>query len=329
MDPSIHCIIQIIQPKPQQLIKFFIFCLFVDSSQASHSSGCFTATSTVVTESGEKRKLSELQIGERVLSMNGDGQPVFSEVLMFMDRDVNQKREFVEIRTERGSKITVTPAHLLLTTSLITSKNVERVQKYTFADRVQEGDYLLVNINGTLMPDRVRTITATLSRGVFAPLTGEGTIVVDGVVASCYALIDSQLVAHLSFMPVRLYNVLKHWFSWSESTSDSSSPSSGDNNQGAAVVVAVNSVNSVAEGGNSIDRNTISKEDVLRKPIHFKTSGRIVEPVPMASVQSGVHWYARALYSIKDMVLPASWIYHWATRRWKDLRVNEDEDVNW
>lgn len=283
----------------QQLIKPFLS--FADSSQASHSSGCFTATSTVLTESGERRLLSDLRLGERVLSMSKEGKPVFSEVLLFMDRDINQKREFVEIRTESGSKITVTPAHLLLSTSLISSQNVERRQKYVFADRIQEGDLLLVNINGSLVPDRVQRVSATLSRGVYAPLTAEGTIVVDNVVASCYALIDSQFVAHLSFMPVRVYNVLRHWFSWG----DRSSHRVGVVQKGSG-----SSVNSVAED-NSIDRNVISKEDeVLRKPIH-KTSGREGgEPVQMAGVQNGIHWYARALYTIKDMALPSSWIYH-------------------
>lgn len=292
-----------------KLINTLLHLLSPDSSQASHSSGCFTSTSTVLTESGERRPLSELQLGERVLSMNAAGEPVFSEVLMFMDRDTAQKREFVEITTERGSKITVTPAHLLLSTSLISSQNVQRKQRYMFADRVQEGDYLLVNINGTLRPDRVQLVSAVLSRGVYAPLTAEGTIVVDNVVASCYALVDSQLVAHLSFMPVRAYNVLRHWFSWARSSSSEKKTSGG---------VSFKAVNSLGED-NSIDRNIISK-DVLRKPIHRTTSGREWEVVVVEGkgegravaedVQNGIHWYARALYTIKDAVLPSSWIYH-------------------
>lgn len=245
--------------------------------------------------------------------MNKDGVPVYSEVLLFMDRDINQKREFVEIRTESGSKITVTPAHLLLSTSLLSSQNVERRQKYVFADRIQEGDLLLVNINGSLVPDRVQRVSATLSRGVYAPLTVEGTIIVDNVVASCYALIDSQFVAHLSFMPFRVYNVISRWLTW---TSSDSSSSISVIKQSSSSSSSVNSV--LAEEDNSIDRNVISKgdENVLRKPItnvNIKTSGRVgggVEPVPMADVQNGIHWYAMALYTIKDMALPSSWIYH-------------------
>lgn len=240
---------------------------------------------------------------------------------MFMDRDVSQKREFVEIRTAHGSKITVTPAHLLLSTSLINSQNVQRRQKYVFADRIQEGDYLLVSVNGSLVPDRVNSVSARLMRGVYAPLTAEGTIVVDNVVASCYALIDSQFVAHLSFMPIRFYNVLKHWFvgggsdhqetaTTSHSSSSSSSSSISSKNRISSSSSA-GDVNSVAN--NSIDRNLISKEDnVLRKPFHkpsgSNSNGGIGKE--MAGVQNGIHWYARALYSIKGMVLPSSWIYH-------------------
>lgn len=234
--------------------------------------------------------------------MNSEGKAVFSEVMMFMDRDVHQKREFVEIHTER-SKITVTPAHLLLSTSLISSQNVQRRERFMFADRIQEGDYLLVNVNGTLRADRVRRVSATLSKGVYAPLTTEGTIIVDDVVASCYALVDSQFVAHLSFMPYRVYNVIRNWFGLGAGDA-SPSDQTKKREEKEKNHVRVNSVED-----NSIDRNLISKEDVLMKPIH-KTSGSAGEGKEMAGVQNGIHWYAGALYSIKDAVLPSSWIYH-------------------
>lgn len=136
---------------------------------------------------------------------------------MFLDRDTNQVREFVKMVTDGGATITATPAHLILVWA-------KQKTDYVFADTIQEGDFVLVNVNGTLRPQKVINVSATLGKGVFAPLTKEGTVVVDSVAASCYALIDSQLLAHLSFVPWRTYNTISHWFSWSANSR--STPSS-------------------------------------------------------------------------------------------------------
>lgn len=238
--------------------------------------------------------MSELRLGEKVLSMNKDGQPIFSEVLMFMDRETSQKREFVRIRTENGAEISVTPAHLLLSTSTISSQNVQRRNQYVFADRLEEGDFLLVSVNGSLVPQKITKISSQLSRGVYAPLTNEGTIIVDNVVASCYALVDSQFVAHLSFMPIRFYTIVKRLLYFSDNALSSSTtiPSSSSK------TVVARSRESVGSSKNSSNSSRLSEDG---------KNEVIVDDLP--DVQSGIHWYAKTLYSIKDFILPSSWIY--------------------
>ncbi|XP_059610689.1 protein hedgehog [Phlebotomus argentipes] len=214
-----------------------------DSSQASYTSGCFTASSTVVTQSGERRRLADLRIGERVLSIDSEsGRPVFSEVMLFLDRNADEERQFMQIEAEAGTHLTVTPSHLLMSVNSVGRRS------FVFADRVEEGDLLLVAVNGTtLVPRRVTRVSVTLSRGVFAPLTRAGTIIVDSVAASCYALVDSQAVAHWSFLPVRAAKTISRWFSPAQE--------------------------------------------------------------PEASRQNGIHWYAKALYAIKDYMLPAKLLH--------------------
>ncbi|EAA01079.5 AGAP001412-PA [Anopheles gambiae str. PEST] len=185
-----------------------------DSSQSSHTSGCFTGDSTVLTEAGVHRKLSELRIGERVQAVDAAGRTVFSEVLMFMDRDTHQRREFVTIEAEGGALLKVTPAHLVMVWRRERSET-----RFVFADRVREGDHILVHVAGSLEPRAVHRISATLAEGVYAPLTGEGTIVVDSIAASCYALIDSQTVAHWSFLPYRLAEKVSALFDRTDSLS--------------------------------------------------------------------------------------------------------------
>uniref|UniRef100_A0A1B0C973 Putative sonic hedgehog n=1 Tax=Lutzomyia longipalpis TaxID=7200 RepID=A0A1B0C973_LUTLO len=215
----------------------------LDSSQASYTSGCFTASSTVVTESGERRRLSDLRIGERVLSIDEDGRPAFSEVMLFLDRNSDEERQFVHIEADGNTHLSVTPSHLLMSVDSVGSRS------FVFADSIEEGDLLLVAVNGTtLVPRRVLRVSVAVSRGVFAPLTRHGTVIVDSVAASCYALVESQSVAHWSFLPVRAATTISRWFSATK--------------------------------------------------------------VPEASRQNGIHWYAKALYAIKDYVLPAKLLHH-------------------
>ena len=56
-------------------------------------------------------------------------------------------------------------------------------------------------------------ILAILKQGVYAPNMTEGNIVVDGNVASCYAVVDSQWIAKCSYAPLRIYASFMRLFS--------------------------------------------------------------------------------------------------------------------
>lgn len=188
---------------------FFSSLFHADSSQSLHNSGCFSGDSTVLTASGETRRLSELKLGEKVLSMDAHGNAIFSEVIIFLDREENKKREFVKIETNDGASLTVTPSHLVLVW-----RPFKKQTKYTFADRVEEGDYVLVHVDdGTLAPRKVVRITVEMHAGFYAPLTYEGTIIVNNITASCYALVESHTAAHASFMPIRAMYRMGGWLS--------------------------------------------------------------------------------------------------------------------
>lgn len=181
------------------------------------------------------------------MSVNSNGETIYSEVILFLDREVNQTREFVQIRTDGGATLRVTPAHLVPVW-----KPHQHETKYLFADEVEENDFLLVNVNNNLEPQRVTEVRAVLSKGFIAPLTRDGTVVVNSIAASCYALVNSQSLAHISFMPYRTMKTIKNWFS------------------------------------NDVNKNVISK----------------------SKTENGIHWYAKALYDIKDYLLPNKYLYY-------------------
>lgn len=177
---------------------------FSESSQAAKYGGCFSGNSTVLTSTGVHRKLSELQIGEKILTVHpSTNQIVFSPVLLFLDYDPHQKREFLQITLDSKRVLTVTSTHLVVTGTKLKSRTV-------FAEKLKIGDLMLVSDsnNRRLLEDRIVKIESVLRDGVYAPLTSTGTLLVNDVLASCYATVDSQLLAHWAFSPIRLvFNV--------------------------------------------------------------------------------------------------------------------------
>jgi hedgehog protein len=177
------------------------------------SGGCFPGRSLVRIENGNTKRLDEVRLGERIAALDSRGDVVYSEVIAFLDRSPSERRQFIRLTTISGRVLTLTPAHLV---------PVEG-RSSVFAAKVQPGDKILVNdvtanvgndnqVDNRLRWDSVVETKLVLEEGVFAPLTTEGTLLVDDVVASCYALVDSQSVAHYAFLPLRIWNAITSVF---------------------------------------------------------------------------------------------------------------------
>lgn len=161
----------------------------------------------MVVEGGEKRQLSDLKIGDRILTYEpNSGRQEYSEVIMFLDRDAESRRQFISLIT-KSTQLRVTPQHLVMRATI--DGQVESV----FAARISSGDQLMIrSSDGQLIPEKVLSTELVLDRGVFAPLTTSGTIVVDDVLASCYAVIESHSIAHAAFSPVRFFTHARETF---------------------------------------------------------------------------------------------------------------------
>jgi len=177
-----------------------------ESAHPSKNSGCFTAEAKVVLESGRIKNMSEVVVGDKIQAMDNTGKMVFSEVLMFMDREPRETRKFVRITTEEGSVLTLTSTHLVHTGA----QDCGDLQCFipSYAGNIMPGMKVMVN-KGTLLPQVVAKVEMTSHTGVYAPLTNTGNLVVDDVLASCYAVIDSQSIAHAAFAPVRWWHSIE------------------------------------------------------------------------------------------------------------------------
>jgi len=186
--------------------------LLSESSSSGKTGGCFPGRSLVRTEDGSTKRLDEVRLGERIASLDSRGDVVYSEVIAFLDRSPSEKRQFIRLTTKSGRMLTLTPAHLV---------PVEG-RSSVFAVNVQPGDRILVSdtdaasatneVDSRLRWDSVIETKLVLEEGVYAPLTMEGTLLVDDVVASCYAVVNSQSVAHYSFLPLRIWHSVTSFF---------------------------------------------------------------------------------------------------------------------
>lgn len=150
-------------------------------------------------------------MGDEILAVDASGRPVFSPVILFMDRDAGSKRMYYKISTESGKTITMTGSHLIFVMDDLQQdfNSTFSDKRVVFARQVIPQQFVLsADKTGLMNLERVTSVEVEEMEGAFAPLTREGNLVVNDVVASCYANIRDQWLAHVSFFPVRSYSNL-------------------------------------------------------------------------------------------------------------------------
>jgi len=249
--------------------------------------------------------MSELSVGDKVLTITSTGEPVYSDVLLFLDQNRTETLEFFSLRSSSGTVINMTPSHLLYTIrpmpldfdehvngipSALLSKdflygNLTTAEflimaEVTFAKDVQTGDYILAfnEDKSAFTVEKIVAMDAYMSEGVYAPLTEMGTIVVDNMLASSYAVIENQELAHIAFGPVRFAHNLR----------------SGVSHLWTRLSRFVN----MDFNGTTTNNGFASVGNEVRK---------IVDP--KKTHDQGVYWYASLLYSSTRHVLPSRLLY--------------------
>ncbi|XP_061778235.1 sonic hedgehog protein [Nerophis ophidion] len=177
-----------------------------ENSVAAKSGGCFPGSSSVTLQDGSTKAVKDLQAGDRVLAADGDGNLVFTDFIAFIDRDSTTRRLFYVIEADGGHRIALTAAHLLFVSPNSTAGGSARA---VFASRVRPGHRVLVPDGGRLRAATVSRVSTVERVGSFAPVTVQGTLVVDRVLASCYAVVQDHQLAHRALAPLRL----AHWVS--------------------------------------------------------------------------------------------------------------------
>ncbi|KAK7821895.1 hypothetical protein U0070_004859 [Myodes glareolus] len=189
-----------------------------ENSVAAKSGGCFPGSATVHLEQGGTKLVKDLRPGDRVLAADDQGRLLYSDFLTFLDRDEGAKKVFYVIETrEPRERLLLTAAHLLFVAPHNDSGAAGPAPgsgpSALFASRVRPGQrvYVVAERNGDrrLLPAAVHSVTLREeAAGAYAPLTAHGTILINRVLASCYAVIEEHGWAHRAFAPFRLAHAL-------------------------------------------------------------------------------------------------------------------------
>ncbi len=161
------------------------------SSPPSGGSICFPAVAQVELADGTHKPMSEVVIGD-VVRVEGNK---YSPVFMFTHKLNDVSNKFTRLVTVTGTAITLTSGHYLRVNGAMRP-----------ASTVAVGDTLTLASGAAAAVRMVQTVDAT---GLYNPQTIDGSIVVDGVVASTYTTAVEMRTAHSLLAPLRtVYNAL-------------------------------------------------------------------------------------------------------------------------
>lgn len=218
---------------------------------AAKTGGCFPADAQVILKGGATKQMRDLHPGDHVLASSttdAHGPLVYSPVLSFLDRQPNITKVFYIIGTHTGLNITLTAAHLVfvmdctwlreprrdksadelrLDSIQVGRPSTEAGPRIVFASEVRPGQCVLTSqakVESLASLSLVTFVEQQRSTGLYAPLTQHGSIVVNGVLASCYAAVDNHHLAHWVLAPLRFFYSLMgpsepqtdglHWYPW-------------------------------------------------------------------------------------------------------------------
>ncbi|XP_042227522.1 uncharacterized protein LOC121869967 [Homarus americanus] len=163
---------------------------------------CFPAHARLTTPTGAHTTMDRLRTGDQVLAVDESGEVVPSTVLGFMDRRPQETALYVTLRTASGQNLTLSPNHVLFKSAPNSSHPIS-----VFGSDVNIGDVIFSANQTGLQRTEVVAIEHEVTQGAYVPLTKEGTLLVEGMMVSCYASYSHSL-AHSFLAPARAFPIL-------------------------------------------------------------------------------------------------------------------------
>jgi hypothetical protein len=203
------------------------------------------------------------------------------------------------------------------------------------SDDGQSVAYLDVDSSIHLRPELITKVGVQVMRGAFAPLTEAGNLLVDSTLVSCYAQVGNQQLAHFAFLPIRtgwfLSSYMTSFWKWLHPSTESLNVESNDVAVSASIAgkplafTSGQGTSKEAESpGSSVDRtlptnrrsaswpsNALDRRAYNSKLLQLQQSRQnVTNRSARVHRRQGMHWYARLLYSLAQLIIPSDYMYH-------------------
>jgi len=143
---------------------------------------CFSGEDTLTLESGEAKRLSEVAIGDKVQTADASGVLSFSEIVALPHAANNKLASFVNVATASGQSVKATKMHLLQQCD----------GSLAYAGSLTAGDCLRT-VDGN---EAVTAVSMTTAKGIYTAVTNNEFLVVNGIVASPFAVTHDPVNAY-------------------------------------------------------------------------------------------------------------------------------------
>jgi hypothetical protein len=151
---------------------------------SSSTGGCFAATERVTLESGVTKAMADVQVGDRVLTVNSNGQAVYSDVVYLPHNINDQSTTFAVIGTESGRDLKMTANHVLpVGACALSSLPLVAARQIAVGDCVQ-------TVSGR---EQVVSVNKVEGKGIYTIIAMEELIVVNDIVATPFGGVNPTL----------------------------------------------------------------------------------------------------------------------------------------
>ncbi|KAF6724643.1 Desert hedgehog protein [Oryzias melastigma] len=225
------------------------------------------------------------------MALSETGQVVYTPVLSFLHQDQESLSTFLSLETKEGYTLVLTPHHLVF----LAPDCGHDISEYQarFASRAKTGDCVLISTaDSQTQPSRIVSVSVAESVGVYAPLTEAGTLFVDRVLVSSYALVEDHRLAHWAFGPLRLFYSLTELL-WAEAADQTTTG-------------PITLTNTKSHFSTLSIKKRIINEGFIHTQNNLTETFRVEI---QAKRESEIHWYARLLYRFACVLLDSNLFY--------------------